>query len=92
MGRARDDHRGWQIHDEALGLETFYASGETGRAVRADGEGGLLARGFYGRTPLVSTGPHSCRRHARLTAFYDHQRAEAEAPAEANTATEGAAP
>ena len=44
---------------------TFYASGQQGPEVRADGRGGLLERGYYARYEggrLV--GPVSCRSNA----------------------------
>ena len=45
----------------------FYASGERGLVVRADGKGGALARGWYRRDNQTSeqVGPFSCMNKAR---------------------------
>ena len=46
-------------------FRTFYASGKTGHEVRADGEGGLLSRGYYAITPDGHRhGPHFTRNAA----------------------------
>lgn len=55
-----------------LVVRVFYASGSKGKSVRADGKGGLLARGWYvrkGDSPLI--GPLKSRRAAEEAAGKD---------------------
>lgn len=59
MAKGQNDHKSREIicPEILLGgranpnfqIETFYASGETGKEVRADGNGGSLARGYWAR-------------------------------------------
>ena len=77
----RNDHKGKV--DTYPGIVTFYASGERGDEVRADGKGGVMARGYYGRDKAETLhGPFRCRRDADRAAY----RANCEAVARARAA------
>lgn len=49
-------------------IEILYASGETGDSVRANGNGGTLARGWYVKTADGTAGPFAKKTDARIVA------------------------
>lgn len=63
----RNDHTGryWDVIERdsvRYRVESFYASGQKGPEVRADGNGGLLTRGYYARVShFEMVGPHRTR-------------------------------
>lgn len=48
-----------------MDAKIFYASGQRGNEVRADGKGGLLARGWYARIYSALHGPFPTERKAK---------------------------
>lgn len=46
-------------------FKVFYASGQRGNEVRADGKGGVLARGWYARIYSALHGPFPTERKAK---------------------------
>lgn len=64
----KNDHKG--IIEEPNGVRSLYASGQHGPEVRADGSGGLMARGYYGQPHKhhVWIGPFKTRVEAILDA------------------------
>ena len=67
-----NDKKGTVRHDNALELDTYFASGSKGHNVRADGRGGTLQRGYYGQTPTdgILAGPHTCRKDAMQQSYF----------------------
>ena len=58
----RNDNKG-RVHSG--GFSSYYASGETGPEVRADGNGGRLPRGYYMQSDTAGLfGPFGCRTDA----------------------------
>ena len=58
----QNDHKGRVAHDICgHTLESFYASGQRGPEVRADGRGGSLARGYYAAHAGGKVGPFNTR-------------------------------
>ena len=55
--------------------KVFYASGEKGKEVRADGKGGVMPRGWYAKTVTTrihnggTFGPFKTKTEANLIAF-----------------------
>mgnify|MGYP006430033673 CR=1 FL=1 len=61
----QNDHKGRIAHDICgHTLESFYASGQRGPEVRADGRGGSLARGYYAAHAGETVGPFNTRNAA----------------------------
>lgn len=90
---ASNDHKGAVVFDTETGADSFYASGQSGTEVRADGNGGKLPRGYYARCKVrrVVIGPFSSRTKAVMAfARRDHDNAESDIPATAGNLKDGA--
>lgn len=78
------------VDDSSVGHDwsvPFYASGDRGKSIVADGQGGFLARGWYHRpeASAPAKGPHPTKtaaREAAAEALKERMRAEAQPSAE----------
>lgn len=71
MNARHDGHDRYVDVIDSIKLETFYAGGKSGKYVRADGQGGVMERGYYGRRLAdghcyAVIGPFSTRRKAEI--------------------------